>query len=125
MNDDVLYEVIKYMDFPVENERITELQSNNTNSKRMMRLNRNILEKKLSNRPTIDDLRVSNIYKEDNGVDFDKIHAELSSVFYKRGAPPFFSTSSKLACAARTMDFKLKKVLLVFKLKLYGGEDRQ
>ncbi|KAL7345838.1 hypothetical protein P7C65_05s1g07040 [Encephalitozoon intestinalis] len=53
MNNDVLYEVIKYLDFPVRDRKVQEAQFSRINSRRMMRFNRNLVEKKLSDRPHI------------------------------------------------------------------------
>ncbi|ADM11498.1 uncharacterized protein Eint_050490 [Encephalitozoon intestinalis ATCC 50506] len=118
MNNDVLYEVIKYLDFPVRDRKVQEAQFSRINSRRMMRFNRNLVEKKLSDRPHINDLKTSNIYKE-SGVNFAKIHRVLSDVFGRRGSPPFQNISSTLAGLVKVMDFKLKKIMLASRI---GGK---
>ncbi|AFN82981.1 hypothetical protein EROM_050480 [Encephalitozoon romaleae SJ-2008] len=115
MNSDVLYEVIKYLDFPVRNRRIQEVQLSRNNSRRMMRLNRDLIEKKLSDRPQIIDLRTSNIYKE-HGINFHRIHKKLSDVFHRRGSPPFPNVSATLAGTVKIMDFKLRRIILASRI---------
>ncbi|CAD26567.1 hypothetical protein [Encephalitozoon cuniculi GB-M1] len=115
MNNDVLYEVVKYLDFPVRNKKVADAQTSRTNARRMMRLNRSLLEKRLSSRPQINDLRTSNIYRE-HGINFGKIHRELSDVFCRRGTPPFPNISSALARTVKIMDFKLRKIVLASRM---------
>lgn len=125
MNNDVLYEVVKYIDFPVRSSRVTHVQCSSVNSRRRIRLVRNILERKLITRPTVAHLKTVNIYREDSHeVDFDRIHRLLSNVFHRR-ARPFHGVSSSLACTVRTMEFKLKKILLSSKLQLHVYETEE
>lgn len=116
MNNDILYEVVKYVEVPINSPRAADVQGSAINSRRMMRLNTHVLEKKLSARPTIDDLRLTNIYRECS-VDFSSIHSALSTLFYRRGDPPFPDISPAIANTARTMDFKLRRVLLISRLR--------
>ncbi|KAG5859663.1 hypothetical protein KMI_05g08450 [Encephalitozoon hellem] len=115
MNSDVLYEVIKYLDFPVRSRRIQQAHLSTGNSRRMMRLNKDLVEKKLSDRPQIVDLKTSNIYRE-HGINFRKIHKKLSDVFLRRGTPPFANVSATLAGTVKIMDFKLRRIMLASRI---------
>lgn len=116
MNNDILYEVVKYLDCPVASRRVSDAQSSRTNATRMIRLAKGLLEKRLLIRPDITSLRAANIYKEDC-INFGRIHKELSDVFCRRGSPPFRNISSSLAPKVKMMDFKLRKILLASRIR--------
>jgi hypothetical protein len=113
MNNDILYEVVKYLESPSMSTKIASAQTSEVNVRRMLRYSRERVEKKLSMRPPLKHLRLNNIYRDmDYRINFEEIHASLEDMFRRRGAPPRNKVAPSLARIVRKMEFEFKKVIL-------------
>lgn len=115
MNNDVLFEVVKYVDAPPSKERIQQVRDSPESLRRNFIANRDIIGKKLLNRPTLEELKDRNIIKR-NQLSFSHIHDMLNKINFESSKKPHISPW--IASRVCNLDFKLRKKMIISKLGL-------
>lgn len=113
MNGDIFREILKYVDTSVGHKRIDSLLTNPNNMKRKVDFISKVLEKKLSLRPSLEDLREKNIIKEK--MDLKIIQEQIDRVLQSGGCP-YNCVAPSISKIVKKMDFEYKKILIIHKL---------
>lgn len=114
MNNDILFEISKYINKTTSVLQIDDAW-NSLETKAQHRANTSLyLEQKLKNRPTLIELESRNIIKRET-LNFNFIHDSLSKIDFKKEN----SNSSSVICnIAKKLEFFIKKKAISEKLGL-------
>lgn len=117
MNNDIIYEVIKYVEQPTHLRKIRYALLSKEHFSRQLRHTAEVLEKKLKNRLALTYLLENNIYKDCNyKFDVTRIHELLSELLKKDKLKDKNKIAPSLARKAKQLDFGLRKKILLHKL---------
>lgn len=114
MNNDISFEIAKYLEKKTGIKRLDEAFESPELLKSKINNSSNSLEKKLTSRPTLEDLKSKNIIRNDS-TNFDYIHTVLETINFKENTSKI---SPKIAGVVKKLDFKLKRSMIIRKLNL-------
>lgn len=108
----MLFEIAKYLDRAVGIPTVDKAYESRAILKQKRENAMEYLNKKLSERPSKEDLESKNIIKE-TPVDFDYIHSQLELIEFRENES---TVSPRIANLVRKLDFHLKKRIITEKL---------
>ncbi|KAF9764837.1 hypothetical protein NGRA_0211 [Nosema granulosis] len=114
MNNDILREILKYVDNSVGYNKIDRLLTNTHNMKRKVDFVSRLLEEKLKVRPSVEDLREKNILKEEK--DMNSIKERVNKVLQTKDKNTKSYLAPSISKIVKKMDFEYKKIVIMHKL---------
>ncbi|KAI4291634.1 hypothetical protein PAPHI01_0908 [Pancytospora philotis] len=115
MNSDILLEVSKYVEQPVDSPELQEALDSAECSRLKFASIRALLDRKMRERPSIEELQRRNIIKNDQ-LCIAKIHEMLVRINFKSAQERRIAPG--IASRIKSMDYKLKRKLLIKQLGL-------
>jgi hypothetical protein len=114
MNNDIVFGIAKYLEKKTGYKKLDEAFSSHELFKEKIKNSSKSLEKKLLERPSIEELKEKNILRC-AVPDFDYIHSVLETIEFKENESKI---SPRIASVVKKLDFKLKRSFIIRKLKL-------
>lgn len=117
MDDQILFEIAKYMESSGARGRMRQVLASKESRHQRFQTSRKIIERKINMREDLKCLRDKNIYREEGSqVNFQQIHHRLECVIMSSYPhKPIYSAakiSPRIACLAKNLDFEFRKRLL-------------
>ncbi|KAK6089842.1 hypothetical protein P3W45_001190 [Vairimorpha bombi] len=119
MNNDIKYEVVKYINGSLNIEEFDKMLLSRDHMRRKFNFLSMALDKKLQNRPSIEDLKNRNIIR--NELVIKEIKDELSNLLINRNVGSCNSgyIAPSISELVKKMDFEYKKIVIIHKLNIF------
>lgn len=120
MSNDVVFAIAKYLEKKTGLKKLDQAFESSELLKDKISNSSNSLEKKLHERPSIQDLQNRNILRN-VATDFDYIHSVLETIHFKENDSKI---SPRIASVVKKLDFKLKRSMIIRRMNL-GDENNK